>query len=292
VVAADIERAASGVTDAERAPRAVTDVEQAPRAVTDRERAPRAVTDVEQASRAVTDRERAPRAVTTGDGDRFEVATVWRLMAERTQRSWQEVPQFVLRREVYASRLESWKAAARHRPGCERVTHTDLLVKVCAEALRRHPRANASWREGAIIPGPGINIAVAIATDDGLVAPVVHRADQLDLAAIAARRAELAEAARTRRLRPEDLRDGTFTISNLGMYGVDSFQAIVDAPQAAILAVGRARERPVALDGAVVVRPVVALSVSFDHRVVDGARGAEFLDTIASLVEEPAGLLA
>ena len=238
------------------------------------------------------DVERASRAAVTGNGDRFEVGTVWRVMAERTQRSWQEAPQFVLRREVRASRLESWKAAARRRTGCERLTHTDLFVRVCAEALRRHPRVNASWREGAIIPGPGINVAIAIATDDGLVAPVVHHAERLDLAAIAARRTELAEAARARRLRPEDLRDGTFTISNLGMYGVDSFQAIVDSPQAAILAVGRARERPVALDGAVVVRPVVALSVSFDHRVVDGARGAEFLDTIASLLEEPAGLVA
>jgi pyruvate dehydrogenase E2 component (dihydrolipoamide acetyltransferase) len=198
----------------------------------------------------------------------------------------------VLRRDVNASRLESWKAAARRKAGCERLTHTDLLVRVCAEALRRHPRVNASWREGAIVPGPGINVAIAVATEDGLVAPVVHHADELDLSAIAARRAALTEAARLRRLRPEDLHDGTFTISNLGTYGVDSFQAIVDAPQAAILAVGRVRDLPVARNGAVVVRPIVTLSVSFDHRVVDGARGAEFLDTIASLVEEPAGLVA
>jgi pyruvate dehydrogenase E2 component (dihydrolipoamide acetyltransferase) len=212
-------------------------------------------------------------------------------MAERTQRSWQEVPLFVLWREVDASRIESWKTAARRKPGSEGVTHTDLLVRICAEALRRHPRVNASWREGRILPGPGINVAIAVATEDGLVAPVIHDADGLDLAAIATRRRELAEAARLRRLRPEDLRDGTFTVSNLGMYGVDGFQAIVDAPQAAILAAGRVSERPVALDGAVVVRPVLTLSASFDHRVVDGARGAEFLDTIVSLVEEPAGLV-
>jgi pyruvate dehydrogenase E2 component (dihydrolipoamide acetyltransferase) len=219
------------------------------------------------------------------------MSTVWRVMAERTQRSWQEVPQFVLWREVDASRIESWKTAARRKPGSEGVTHTDLLVRICAEALRRHPRVNASWREGRILPGPGINVAIAVATEDGLVAPVIHDADGLDLAAIATRRRELAEAARLRRLRPEDLRDGTFTVSNLGMYGVDGFQAIVDAPQAAILAAGRVSERPVALDGAVVVRPVLTLSASFDHRVVDGARGAEFLDTIVSLVEEPAGLV-
>jgi pyruvate dehydrogenase E2 component (dihydrolipoamide acetyltransferase) len=213
-------------------------------------------------------------------------------MAERTQRSWQEVPHFVLWRDVDASRLESWKAAARRKPGCERVTVTDLLVKVCAEALRLHPRVNASWRDGAIVPGPGIHVAVAIATDDALVAPVVHGADRLELAALSARVRDIAEAARAGSLRPEDVRGGTFTLSNLGMYGVDGFQAIVNAPQAAILAVGRASERPVARNGEVVVRPMLTLSVSFDHRVVDGARGAEFLDTLASLVEEPAGLVA
>jgi pyruvate dehydrogenase E2 component (dihydrolipoamide acetyltransferase) len=226
------------------------------------------------------------------DGGGFEVGTVWRVMAERTQRSWQEVPHFFLSRDVDASRLNSWRDAARARPGNERVTHTDLLVKVCAEALRRHPRVNASWRDGAIVGGPAVNVAIAVATDDGLVAPVIHSADRLELGAISARRREIAEAARAGRLRQEDVRDGTFTISNLGMFGVDAFQAIVNAPQAAILAVGRIGERPWAESGELVVRPVLTLTLSFDHRVVDGARGAEFLDTLASLVEEPAGLVA
>jgi pyruvate dehydrogenase E2 component (dihydrolipoamide acetyltransferase) len=208
-------------------------------------------------------------------------------MAERTQHAWQEVPQFVLSRDVDTSRLESWRAVAPAR-----VSHTDLLVKICAEALRRHPRVNASWRDGAIVSGEGVNVAIAVATDDGLVAPVVHGADTLDLAAISARRREIAEAARAGRLRPADVQGGTFTISNLGMYGVDAFQAIVNAPQAAILAVGRIADRPWAAGGELVVRPVMTLSVSFDHRVVDGARGAEFLGTLASLVEEPAGLVA
>jgi pyruvate dehydrogenase E2 component (dihydrolipoamide acetyltransferase) len=233
------------------------------------------------------------QVVTSGaEEGAFEVSSVWRVMAERTQRSWQEVPHFVLWRDVDASRLETWKAAARRKPGCERVTVTDLLVRVCAEALRRHPRVNASWRDGSIDPGDGINVAIAVATDDGLVAPVVHRADTLALAAISARRREIADAARTGKLRAEDVHGGTFTISNLGMYGVDGFQAIVNAPQAAILAVGRTTERPVAVHGEVVVRPMLTLSLSFDHRVVDGARGAAFLDTLASLIEEPAGLVA
>ncbi|MGZ8715582.1 MAG: dihydrolipoamide acetyltransferase family protein [Gaiellaceae bacterium] len=224
-------------------------------------------------------------------GDSFEVGTVWRVMADRTTRSWQEVPHFFLSRDVDASRLESWRTAVRQRPGAERVSHTDLLVMLCAEALRRHPRVNASWRDGRIVPGPGVNVGIAVATGDGLVVPVVHRADTLELAALSARRVEIAEAARTGRLRPEDVQGGTFTVSNLGMYGVDAFQAIVNAPQAAILAVGRIADRPVALNGEVVVRPVLTLCVSFDHRVVDGARGAEFLDTLAELIEEPAGLV-
>jgi pyruvate dehydrogenase E2 component (dihydrolipoamide acetyltransferase) len=226
-----------------------------------------------------------------GDGG-FEVGTVWRVMAERTTRAWQEVPHFFLSRDVDASRLGSWRDAARRKPGGETITHTDLLVKICAEALRRHPRVNASWRAGAVVGGAGVNVAIAVATEDGLVVPVVHGADALDLPAISARRREIAGAARSGRLRPEDVQGGTFTISNLGMYGVDAFQAIVNAPQAAILAVGRIVDRPWAVDGALVVRPVLTLTVSFDHRVVDGARGAEFLDTLAELIEEPTGLVA
>jgi pyruvate dehydrogenase E2 component (dihydrolipoamide acetyltransferase) len=232
----------------------------------------------------------APAAATT-NGDSFAVGSVWRVMADRTTRAWQEVPHFVLSRDVDASRLESWRAVVRARPGAERVSHTDLLVKLCAESLRRHPRVNASWRDGTVVAGAGINVGIAVATDDALVVPVVHAADTLELAALSARRVEVVDAARAGRLRPEDVQGGTFTVSNLGMHGVDAFQAIVNAPQAAILAVGRIVDRPVAVGGEVVIRPVLTLSVSFDHRVVDGARGAEFLDTLAGLLEEPAGLV-
>ena len=219
------------------------------------------------------------------------VPAVWRLMAERTTASWQSVPHFYLRREVDASRLESWRSVARARPGQERVSHTDLLVKLVAEALRRHPRVNASWHDGAVVPGDRISVGIAVAVDDGLVVPVVHDADRLALADVVARRLELVEAARSGRLRPDDVTGGTFTLSNLGMYGVDSFDAIVNAPQAAILAVGRILDRVVPVDGRPAIRPMLNLSLSFDHRVVDGARGAEFLETLASLVEEPAGLV-
>jgi pyruvate dehydrogenase E2 component (dihydrolipoamide acetyltransferase) len=204
------------------------------------------------------------------------VGSVWRLMAERMTRAWQEVPQFVLARDVDARRLL-------RRDGGFSVT--DLLVEASARALARHPRLTTSWHDGGLVAGEGVNVGIAVATDDALVVPVIHHADRLALAEISARRGELAEAARAGTLRPEDVQGGTFTISNLGMYGVDAFQAIVNPPQAAILAVGRIVERPVAVDGAVAARPVLTLTLSFDHRVVDGARGAEFLDTLASLIE-------
>jgi pyruvate dehydrogenase E2 component (dihydrolipoamide acetyltransferase) len=206
----------------------------------------------------------------------LEVGPVWLRMAERMTQAWQEVPQFVLARDVDARRLM--------RRG-EGISVTDLLVEASAQALARHPRLTASWRDGALVPGEGVNVGVAVATADALVVAVIHHADRLTLTEISVLRRGLGEAARAGRLRPEDVQGGTFTISNLGMYGVDAFQAIVNPPQAVILAVGRIIERPVAVDGAIAARPVLTLTLSFDHRVVDGARGAEFLDTLASLVE-------
>jgi pyruvate dehydrogenase E2 component (dihydrolipoamide acetyltransferase) len=217
------------------------------------------------------------------------VGPVWRVMASRTLQSWREVPQFVLWRDVDASGLDVQIASARALPGGGEVTVTDVLVHACADALARHPNVNASWQDESIVTAEQVNVAIAVATDDGLIAPVIHRADTLELTAISARRRELVAAARARALRPADVQNGTFTISNLGMYAVDGFQAIVNAPQAAILAVGRMCKRPVVVNDDVVVRPTVTFSVSFDHRVVDGARGAAFLETLVSLVEHRPG---
>jgi pyruvate dehydrogenase E2 component (dihydrolipoamide acetyltransferase) len=220
-----------------------------------------------------------------------ETGPVWQRMAERVARSWQTVPHFFLVREVDASRLNAWRDVARGRSGGEGVTHTDLLVRICAAALREHPRVNATWQDGAVALQQEINVGIAVATEEALVVPVVQGADRLGVVEIAAKRAELVEAAREGRLAPADVQGGTFTISNLGMYGVDAFLAVVNAPQAAILAIGRIADRIVAVDGAPTVRPTMTLSLSFDHRVVDGARGARFLDSLAALVEEPAGLV-
>jgi pyruvate dehydrogenase E2 component (dihydrolipoamide acetyltransferase) len=218
-------------------------------------------------------------------------SNAWKTMADRMQQSWRDVPHFFLERELDATRLNSWRDMIRRRPGYEKVTHTDLLIVVCAAALVEHPRVNATWRDGAVQYQDSINVGIAVATEESLIVPVVHGADRLELKAVAQSRGDLVARARDRKLRPADVRDGTFTISNLGMFGVDAFHAIVNTPQAAILAVGRIIDRIVAVDGEPAVRPTMTVSLSFDHRVVDGAEGARFLDTLAALVEEPAGLV-
>jgi pyruvate dehydrogenase E2 component (dihydrolipoamide acetyltransferase) len=215
------------------------------------------------------------------------VGTVWRVMAERMTQSWTTAPHFYLVREVNASRLISWRKKAP-----KGVTYTDLLVKLAAAALVQHPRARVSWKDGAIVQHAEINIGLAVALEDGLVVPVIHRADTLSLSEIAARREELVARAQSGKLRPADIQGGVFTISNLGMYGVDAFNAIVNPPQAAILAVGRIADRVVAINGQPAVAPMMVLTLSCDHRALDGARGAQFLATLAESVEEPLALLA
>ncbi len=214
---------------------------------------------------------------------------IWQKMAERVTAAWTSIPHFYLLREVNAGALLAWQTDARAR-STEKITVTDLLVKLTASALRAHPRLNASWN-GGITLNPEINVGLAVAVEDGLVVPVIHRANTLGLAQIAARRAELVAKAQAGRLTPDDLSGGTFTISNLGMYGVDAFNAIVNPPQVAILAVGSIAERVVPLNGQPAVLPMLTLSFSCDHRAVDGARGAQFLQTLASLIENPLRLL-
>lgn len=218
------------------------------------------------------------------------MSATWRLMAERTAQSWTTVPHFFLFREVDAGRLVAWRAHHEQRASVE-VTYSDLLVKLTAAALQKHPRVNARWENGAVIFNSAINIGLAVAIDDGLVVTVIHGADGLSVDDIAARRADLVTRARAGKLRPDDLRGGTFTISNLGMHAVDGFVAIVNTPQAAILAVGRIVQRVVPVGGAPAIRPILALSLSCDHRIVDGARGAQFLETLATLIEDPLGVL-
>jgi pyruvate dehydrogenase E2 component (dihydrolipoamide acetyltransferase) len=217
------------------------------------------------------------------DSEPGDFSRAWRLVAERTTESWRSIPHFYLMREVSAQALVEWHTRAQ-RQVLEKLTYTDLLIKITALALRRHPRLNASLKSGALVRNPDVNVGFAVALPDGLPVPVITRADELELDAIARQRKALVERAQGGRLRPEDLAGGTFTISNLGMYGVDAFHAIINAPQVAILSVGALVDRIVPLGGLPAVVPTLTLGLSCDHRVIDGARGAEFLATIAELI--------
>ncbi len=222
------------------------------------------------------------------------LSQVARLMAERTTQSWTSVPHFFLVRDVDASEL----LAAQKRLGLEAepkqetpLTLTDLLIALVARVLVKHPRMNSSWTGESIKANPEINISVAMAVKDGVVAAVIHKANAANLDEISAKRRELTERARAGRLRPADIAGGTFTISNLGMYKVDAFSAIVTPPQAAVLAVGSISDRVVPVDGKPGVRPVMTMTLSSDHRVVDGAKAAEFLSDLANAIREPEKVL-
>jgi len=218
------------------------------------------------------------------------LGTVWRIMAERMTASWTSAPHFYLVREVNVTRLVAWLPKARKQTGAH-VTYTDLLVKLVAATLAQHPRVNVSWKDGTLERHADINIGLAVALEDGLVVPVLHKADTLGLKEIATRREDLVARAQSGKLRPADIQGGVFTISNLGTYGVDAFSAIVNPPQAAILAVGRITDRVVPVNGQPAVQPTMVLTLSCDHRALDGARGAQFLGALADLVEEPLALL-
>jgi pyruvate dehydrogenase E2 component (dihydrolipoamide acetyltransferase) len=218
----------------------------------------------------------------------YAPSTIERLMAERTTQSWTTVPHFFVVREVDASSLNASRAVL--MPTVEqshqvKLTHTDLIVAAVAKALQRHPRLNGSWNADAVRLNEDINIALAMAVDNAVVTAVIQRADKMSLGDIAVRRRELADRAASHKLQPTDIGNATFTISNLGMYSVDAFTAIIVPPQAAILAVGAITDRVVAVNGAPAVRPTMTLTLSSDHRIVDGARAAAFLKDVVTELE-------
>jgi pyruvate dehydrogenase E2 component (dihydrolipoyllysine-residue acetyltransferase) len=218
------------------------------------------------------------------------LSLVARLMAERTTQSWKTVPHFFVVREVDATMLREERdklAPSVHSSYDVQLTYTDLLVALVARVLARHPRLNASWTGDTIRENSDVNIAIAIAVDDGVVAPVIQRADSSDLGKVTLQRHQLTERARNGKLHPTDLSGGTFTISNLGMLGVDAFSAVIVPPQAAILAVGRIVDRVVAVDSHPTIRSMMTLTLSSDHRVVDGARAAKFVQDLAQAIEDP-----
>jgi pyruvate dehydrogenase E2 component (dihydrolipoamide acetyltransferase) len=216
------------------------------------------------------------------------LSAIARLMAERTTQSWTTVPHFFLARDVDASAL----TAAREQYGRDKFTHTDFLIALVAKTLLDHPKMNASWTGSGIRLNPAVNISLAIAVPEGVVGAVIPNAATANLAEIATQRKDLAERAKSGRLRPADVTGGTFTISNLGMFGVDAFSAIITPPQAAVLAVGRIADRVVAVNGQPAVRPMMTITLSSDHRVVDGAQAAMFLKDLVDALEKPLQRLA
>ena len=169
-----------------------------------------------------------------------------------------------------------------------RITVTDLLAKVCAQALMRHRNVNVQYSEDALLRFPTANVGIAVAAPQGLVVPVLRSVERLSLAEVAAARGDIVGRARDSKLTTQDLEDGTFTISNLGMFGIEQFVAVLNPPQAAILAVGATLDTPVAREGGIAIRPVLTLTLTVDHRAVDGAEGADFLRTVKTFVEDPA----
>jgi pyruvate dehydrogenase E2 component (dihydrolipoamide acetyltransferase) len=237
-----------------------------------------------------------PAPAVEKNSGKIEVPTsLGRIMAERTTQSWTTVPHFFVSRDVDATALNEYRermVADIERTHQIRVTHTDLLVALVARVLLKHPRLNASWGADGIRLHDHVNMGIAIAVNDGVVAAVIPNAHAASLSEIAKQRRDLAERARAGKLRPADISGGTFTISNLGMYHVDRFSAIITLPQAAILAAGGIADRVVAVEGKPVVRPMMTLTISCDHRVADGAGAAMFLADIVAAAHEPAKQLA
>jgi len=237
----------------------------------------------------------APTPVPAGPSSAAGLSSIERLMAERTTQSWTTVPHFFLTRDIDAGGLNVLREHL--LPGIEqahsvRLTHTDLLVALVARVLPKFRIMNSSWLNGVIHANPDVNIAIAMAVTGGVVGAVIAKADTLAPWQIAVQRRDLAERARAGRLRPADIAGATFTVSNLGMYRVDAFSAIITPPQAAVLAVGCIADRVVPVDGRPGVRPMMTVTLSSDHRVVDGARAAEFLDAVAEAVRVPEILLS
>ncbi len=224
---------------------------------------------------------RAPGAV-----ERVELTSLRRTVGRRMTEAW-AAPAFQIVMSADMTRAQELRPLLVERHPDERPTVTDVLTKVCAVALMRHRDVNALYAGDAVELHPSANVGIAVATERGLLVPVIPGCEALTVAQIAAARADLVGRAREGKLQAADLEGGTFTISNLGMYGVEQFVAVLNPPQAAILAVGAIEERPVARDGGLVARPMMTMTLTCDHRTIDGATAADFLRTVKEFLEEP-----
>jgi pyruvate dehydrogenase E2 component (dihydrolipoamide acetyltransferase) len=228
----------------------------------------------------------AAAAAPAGEVESRPLSNVRKTIARRLTEAW-TVPAFQLTVDADMTRANGLIARYRELNPDVRVTVTDLLTKLCAQALMRHRDMNVQYADEALLVFPNANVGIAVAAPQGLVVPVVQAADRLTLAQIASARGDLVSRARDGKLRSEDLQGGTFTISNLGMYEVDQFIAVLNPPQASILAVGATRDVVVPRDGDLEILPLMTLTLTCDHRAVDGATGADFLRTIKAYLEAP-----
>jgi pyruvate dehydrogenase E2 component (dihydrolipoamide acetyltransferase) len=234
-----------------------------------------------------------PPAAPSGPAD--AVSSIGRIMAERTTQSWTSVPHFFVARDVDATALNAMREGlipVIEKSHGVKITHTDLMVAAVARALKQFPRMNASWINNGVSLNADINVALAMAVENAVVTAVIRNADRLPLGAIAKQRKELSERARANKLQPADISGATFTISNLGMFSVDAFTAIIVPPQAGILAVGAISDRVVAVGGMIAIRPMVTLTLSSDHRLIDGARAAQFMQEVVGTLSDPGKWLA
>ncbi|OFX02824.1 MAG: hypothetical protein A3D94_03250 [Alphaproteobacteria bacterium RIFCSPHIGHO2_12_FULL_66_14] len=236
-----------------------------------------------------------PQPVFTAPGDtRVPHTSIRKVIARRMLESKQQVPHFYLTVEFEIDALLAARQAINDvvRKQGAKVSVNDMIIKACAKALRDHPECNASWTEDEMIQYGAVDISVAVATDRGLITPIVRNADMKGVGQISVEMKDLAGRAKVGKLKLEEFQGGGFTISNLGMFGVNDFAAIINPPQAMILAVGAAEERAVVRKGQIVVRNMINCTLAVDHRVVDGAMGAQYLQTLRAYIEQPAAMLA
>jgi pyruvate dehydrogenase E2 component (dihydrolipoamide acetyltransferase) len=239
---------------------------------------------------------KAPAPVITAPHTKIPNSSMRKIIAKRLLESKQTVPHFYLSQNIEIDALLKLRAdlnakSPKDGPSAFKLSVNDLVIKACALALRRHPQVNSTYTEDAIIQYDDVDISIAVAIPDGLITPIIRKADLQGLAAISNSMKDLGARAKAGKLKPEEFQGGGFSISNLGMFGIPEFSAIINPPQSAILAVGAGEKRAVVKGDAIVIANMMTVTLSCDHRVVDGALGAQFLSTLKSIIEDPLSLM-
>ena len=238
----------------------------------------------------------SPAAAITAPHRKLPLSSMRKVIARRLSESKREIPHFYVSMDIELDAMLKLREELNTRspkdgPGAFKLSVNDLIIKAAAVALRRVPKVNASYSEDDLILYDDVDISVAVAIPDGLITPIIRKADQKGLAAISNEMKDLGARAKAGKLKPEEFQGGGFSISNMGMYGVSEFSAVINPPQAAILAVAAGRQRPVVKAGALAIATVMTCTLSVDHRVIDGALAAEWLVTLRDIVQDPMSLM-